>query len=73
MVIDHFPADAIVCQCGADGIAGDPEASFNLTPQALIHCTQRLLGLQKPLVLLGGGTTETKFSCLLLHLFRECQ
>lgn len=55
MVLAQFPADAIVCQCGADGIAGDPEASFNLTPQALIHCTQRLLRLQKPLVLLGGG------------------
>uniref|UniRef100_A0A0L8GXG0 histone deacetylase n=1 Tax=Octopus bimaculoides TaxID=37653 RepID=A0A0L8GXG0_OCTBM len=54
-VIDVFAPEAIVCQCGADGIAGDPMNSFNLTPQSLMSCVRYFTTLKVPLLLLGGG------------------
>ncbi|CAI9739023.1 histone deacetylase 8-like [Octopus vulgaris] len=54
-VIDVFAPEAIVCQCGADGIAGDPMNSFNLTPQSLTSCVRYFTTLKVPLLLLGGG------------------
>jgi len=54
-VRESFSAEAIVCQCGTDGIVGDPMACFNLTPLCLVHCIQYLLAFRLPLVLLGGG------------------
>ena len=50
-----FAADAIVCQCGADGLAHDPMASYNLTPVGLGQCVKYLMSWRKPLLLLGGG------------------
>jgi len=55
-VREKFSPEAVVCQCGADGIAGDPLACFNLTPQVLSRCVQYLMEFNLPLVLLGGGT-----------------
>ena len=55
-MIENFNPEVIVCQCGTDGVVGDPLASFNLTPQGLSHCVQYLMEFNLPLVLLGGGT-----------------
>ncbi|XP_074653922.1 histone deacetylase 8-like isoform X2 [Tubulanus polymorphus] len=54
-VIEQFNPGAVVCQCGADGVAGDPMASFNLTPIGLGRCVKYLLQKRLPLLLLGGG------------------
>uniref|UniRef100_A0A8C4Q6W0 Histone deacetylase 8 n=1 Tax=Eptatretus burgeri TaxID=7764 RepID=A0A8C4Q6W0_EPTBU len=50
-----FLPEAVVCQFGADTLAGDPMCSFNLTPKGLGQCLQIVLGWQKPTLLLGGG------------------
>lgn len=50
-----FDPNAVVCQCGADGLVGDPMASFNLTPHCLVQCVEKLLEWNIPLLLLGGG------------------
>lgn len=50
-----FCPDAVVCQCGADGLAGDPMESFNLTPLALGRCVFHLKKWSLPLLLVGGG------------------
>ena len=54
-VVDKFRPHAIVCQCGADGLYGDPMDSFNLTPRSLCACVEHLQQLRLPLLLLGGG------------------
>ncbi|KAL8559497.1 hypothetical protein ACOMHN_037161 [Nucella lapillus] len=54
-VLECFTPEAVVCQCGADGLAGDPMATFNLTPSALRHCVHFLRMRKLPLLLLGGG------------------
>ncbi|KAK3580273.1 hypothetical protein CHS0354_023511 [Potamilus streckersoni] len=54
-VKDRYKPEVVVCQCGADGIAGDPMESFNLTPVALMKCIYLLLSWNLPIMLLGGG------------------
>ena len=54
-VNNYFQPDAIVCQCGVDGVAGDPMNSFNLTQYGLGTCVHYISSLEKPLLLLGGG------------------
>lgn len=54
-VKEKFRPEAVVCQCGADGIAGDPMESFNLTPLGLGRCVYTLQSWKIPLLLLGGG------------------
>ncbi|XP_050391463.1 histone deacetylase 8 isoform X1 [Patella vulgata] len=54
-VKEVFKPEAVVCQCGADGLEGDPMQSFNLSPSSLGQCIQYIMSLNKPLVLLGGG------------------
>jgi acetoin utilization deacetylase AcuC-like enzyme len=54
-VNNYFQPDAIVCQCGVDGVAGDPMNSFNLTQYGLGTCVHYVSSLEKPLLLLGGG------------------
>ncbi|XP_028409691.1 histone deacetylase 8-like [Dendronephthya gigantea] len=54
-VNSYFQPDAIVCQCGVDGLAGDPMNSFNLTQYGLAACVHYISSLQRPLLLLGGG------------------
>lgn len=54
-VQDRFQPTAVVCQCGADCMAGDPLGAFNLTPAALCQCLQHLLSWNIPLLILGGG------------------
>jgi len=55
MVKTAFPCEALVVQCGADGLAEDPMASFNLTHIGLAKCVCYLLAWRLPTLLLGGG------------------
>ena len=54
-VHESYNPEVIVCQCGTDGLAGDPMSSFNLTQTAYCHCLYFLLQWKLPLLLLGGG------------------
>lgn len=53
-VIGHRP-DAIVLQCGADGVEEDPQAHLSLSNQAHWGIVQSLMGLSPRLLVLGGG------------------
>lgn len=57
-VNSYFQPDAIVCQCGVDGLAGDPMNSFNLTQYGLGASVHYISSLEKPLLLLGGGKND---------------
>ncbi|GFY74196.1 histone deacetylase 8 [Trichonephila inaurata madagascariensis] len=50
-----FQPDIVVCQCGADTLAGDPFASFNLTLKAPAECMKLFKSWNIPLLALGGG------------------
>ena len=54
-VIARFRPEVMVCQCGADGLAGDPMNCFNLTARGLCDCVKLLQETNIPLLLLGGG------------------
>ncbi|EEC09382.1 histone deacetylase complex, catalytic component HDA1, putative [Ixodes scapularis] len=46
---------AVVCQCGADCLSGDPLGAFNLTADALSKCLSFVQAWKLPLLVLGGG------------------
>lgn len=46
---------AVVVQCGADCLAGDPRGAFELEPAALANAVGVLLDWDMPTLLLGGG------------------
>ncbi|GIY35047.1 histone deacetylase 8 [Caerostris extrusa] len=50
-----FQPDIVVCQCGADTLAGDPFAAFNLTLRAPAECIKLFKSWNIPLLVLGGG------------------
>lgn len=50
-----FSPQALVCQCGGDGLSGDPMDSFSLTPTAYGRCLQFMLQWRLPTLVLGGG------------------
>ncbi|KZS14791.1 Histone deacetylase 8 [Daphnia magna] len=54
-VMVRFRPEAIVCQCGADGLANDPLGTFNLTSDAYARCTAVIQGYGLPSLYLGGG------------------
>ncbi|QBF34181.1 acetoin utilization protein AcuC [Thalassococcus sp. S3] len=54
-VIDRFRPDAIVLQCGADGVEEDPLAHLALSNQAHWEVVRSLMGLAPRLLVLGGG------------------
>ncbi|XP_061177573.1 histone deacetylase 8-like [Saccostrea echinata] len=54
-VHEVYRPQAVVCQCGADGLSGDPMDSFNLTHTAYGRCLQFLLQWKLPTLVLGGG------------------
>ncbi|XP_064458469.1 histone deacetylase 8-like [Ornithodoros turicata] len=54
-VLSHYQPDVIVCQCGVDGLSGDPLGAFNLTQSAFVECLQLLMSKCIPLLVLGGG------------------
>lgn len=53
-VIAHRP-DAIVLQCGADGVEEDPQAHLSLSNQAHWSIVKGLMGVAPRLLVLGGG------------------
>lgn len=59
---EKFQPEAVVCQCGADGLAGDPMESFNLTHKGLGKCVYFLLKWNLPTMILGGGKLYGMFS-----------
>lgn len=61
-VYSSFNPEAVVCQLGADTIAGDPMCSFNLTPVGVGKCLRYILNWELPTLILGGG----EFICILL-------
>ncbi|XP_075550374.1 histone deacetylase 8-like [Dermacentor variabilis] len=54
-VRERYKPDAVVCQCGADGLSGDPLGAWNLTPGAFVQCVRLVQSWGLPLLLLGGG------------------
>lgn len=54
-VFEVFNPEAIVLQCGADTIRGDPIGEFNVTPVAIRDCLQQVLDKNLPTMVLGGG------------------
>uniref|UniRef100_A0A4W3GS23 Histone deacetylase 8 n=1 Tax=Callorhinchus milii TaxID=7868 RepID=A0A4W3GS23_CALMI len=54
-VYASFHPEAVVCQLGADTIAGDPMCSFNMTPVGVAKCLRYILNWQLPTLVLGGG------------------
>lgn len=56
-----YQPQAIVCQCGADGLAGDPMGAFNLTEVSYSDCLHHILDLKLPTLVLGGGTATIVF------------
>uniref|UniRef100_A0A023G8S2 Histone deacetylase n=1 Tax=Amblyomma triste TaxID=251400 RepID=A0A023G8S2_AMBTT len=54
-VKQRYSPEAVVCQCGADGLSGDPLGAWNLTPAAFVQCVRVVQSWGLPLLLLGGG------------------
>lgn len=54
-LVKAWEPEMVVVQCGVDGLAGDPMAVWNLSAAAYVRAIQRVLGWNKPTLLLGGG------------------
>ena len=54
-IATRFEPDALVICCGADCLAGDPLSGMMLSNQVLWDTVEKLTGLGKPTVILGGG------------------
>lgn len=54
-LVEAWDPKMVVVQCGVDGLAGDPMAVWNLSAAAYVDAIERVLGWQKPTLLLGGG------------------
>uniref|UniRef100_V5EEP1 Histone deacetylase domain-containing protein n=1 Tax=Kalmanozyma brasiliensis (strain GHG001) TaxID=1365824 RepID=V5EEP1_KALBG len=54
-LVEAWQPKMVVVQCGVDGLAGDPMAVWNLSAAAYVRAIQRVLGWNKPTLLLGGG------------------
>ncbi len=50
-----FQPSAVVMQCGADMLSGDPVGTFSLTPHGLSQSVAHILDWKLPTLLLGGG------------------
>ncbi|GGX69530.1 acetoin utilization protein AcuC [Tateyamaria omphalii] len=53
--VQAFRPDAIVIQCGADGVEEDPQAHLSLSNNAHWAIVRSLMGLAPRLLVLGGG------------------
>lgn len=60
-VFEIFNPEAIVLQCGADMIRGDPIGEFNVTPVAIGECLRQVLDKNLPTMVLGGGKVYVFF------------
>ncbi|KAI9505596.1 histone deacetylase 8-like protein [Coemansia spiralis] len=54
-VATSFAPEAVVVQCGCDGLADDPYKIFNLTTDAFACALELVLSWGLPVILLGGG------------------
>ena len=54
-VRDHFKPLAVVLQCGADSLSGDPLGTFCLSLWGIGACVSTVLEWKLPTLLLGGG------------------
>ena len=54
-LVERREVDAFVLCCGADCLAGDPLSTMVLSNVALWRAVERVLGWQKPTVIVGGG------------------
>ncbi|CAN0127314.1 unnamed protein product, partial [Hapterophycus canaliculatus] len=52
---EGFQPEAVVLLCGADTLSADPLGPFNLTTGGIRSCVELVVGLDLPLLLLGGG------------------
>lgn len=53
--VQHFKADAIVVQCGADAVEEDPQSRLSVSNNAHWAILRGLLGMAPRLLVLGGG------------------
>jgi len=53
--VTAFRPDAIVVQCGADGVEEDPQAHLSLSNQSHWRIVRSLMGIAPRLLVLGGG------------------
>eukprot|EP01134_Creolimax_fragrantissima_P006284 CFRG6284T1 len=53
--IASFQPTALVVQCGADGLLGDPNSCFNLTTKGYGACVSNILSHRLPTMFVGGG------------------
>ncbi len=54
-LVERHRPDAIMVQCGADGLLEDPQSKLSLSNNAYFDACRRLLRFRLPLVALGGG------------------
>jgi histone deacetylase 8 len=54
-IINTISPDAIVLQCGCDGLAKDPLGGFNLSSTTLAKCCKLVKDFNLPTLYLGGG------------------
>ncbi|CAG8494358.1 3080_t:CDS:10 [Paraglomus brasilianum] len=52
---EAFRPDAIIIQCGCDGLAGDPSREWNLDIDNFGKCVRQVVEWNKPTLVLGGG------------------
>ena len=62
----RFEPDAVVVQCGADGLARDPCRAMKLTVSSLTHCVGVMLDWNLPTLILGGGLCIDVLALLVL-------
>lgn len=54
-VVERFRPNAVVVQCGADVLAGDPLGGANLTTPDMGQCLKHIQSFHLPMIVLGGG------------------
>lgn len=53
--VEGFQPEALVLLAGADTLSSDPLGPFNLTSAGIRACVERVVALEIPLLMLGGG------------------
>ena len=53
--VRDFRPDAIVLQCGADAVAGDPQSRLGLTNNAHVAWVRAFMGMAPRILITGGG------------------
>lgn len=54
-IMEQFNPSAVVCQCGADSIAGDRLGPWNVPIASHVRCVEAVISYGKPTLVLGGG------------------